>query len=894
MPSLIIEKGPDRGTTVEIEGRGPFVFGRAPDCDFHTQDRSCSRKHFRISRDGDAWRIEDLGSTHGTLLNGWRLDASPLQDGDTVVAGETVLTFQSGGPEPQRGLLGKTIAGYQILERLGRGGMGTVYRARQIALDREVALKVLSARYSDDKTFINRFFKEAQAAARLNHPNVVQVYDVREEKGLYLISLEMMDGGTVQDLASAEGALPIPQVIRIARDAARGLVYAERKGIVHGDIKPDNLMLNSDGVVKISDLGLARDAGEVAHQGEEGIFGTPHFISPEQAQGRAVDSRSDIYSLGATLYRLLTGETPFTGASVREIVMKQIQEEPREIRELRPECPEDLTDLVSVMMAKDPDDRFESAASLLEALEALDDSGRLTGKATPARKLLVGAVILLALGGGAFFVFRDTSPPPAPSPDSRETSPPPVPVENGDGAQKNLALERDLAVRKKLDEARRKELEITREGKAEDISALRNLAELFLAAAAEAPEAPSADDARADARRIEEKIDDLERQAREAEEAAARRRAAADEAFGKLATEVEASTGRLRYAEAITRILAAQETLSASHRAGDVKDLAAAVLDNARRKASEITTRVEAARDAHRFGEAREALKPLLEEFAKNAGADPAYAPLKDIVAQARALQKSIQQAETAKHEADLARDRKRAFDALHETYALLAASTDISTALRKLDEGLQSLALPDYRGDVERTRADLQRVRSLLDDLESAVKDPSTKVTVGSGGRVLPSGALTSMGPDGLVVTRRGGKKVRRTWKEIPPRAFYRQILLRFADTPEQKLKCAWFCLLTGLIDEAEALSKELAEEELSGAAGSEYSLLATRLKREKQASERASRIHELYAKAKSGEAQQEWFRVAALTREFLEKDRGTRSFFLHSDGSTPWTAKE
>ncbi len=140
MPSLIIEKGPDRGTTVEIEGQGPFVFGRAPDCDFHTQDRSCSRKHFRVFRQDDAWRIKDLGSTHGTLLNGWRLDESILQDGDTVVAGETVLTFQSGAPEPQRGLLGKTIAGYQILERLGRGGMGTVYRARQIAPQREEQL----------------------------------------------------------------------------------------------------------------------------------------------------------------------------------------------------------------------------------------------------------------------------------------------------------------------------------------------------------------------------------------------------------------------------------------------------------------------------------------------------------------------------------------------------------------------------------------------------------------------------------------------------------------------------------------------------------------------------------------------------------------------------------
>ncbi|HGY90016.1 MAG TPA: FHA domain-containing protein [Planctomycetes bacterium] len=894
MPSLIIEKGPDRGTTVEIEGQGPFVFGRAPDCDFHTQDRSCSRKHFRVFRQDDAWRIKDLGSTHGTLLNGWRLDESILQDGDTVVAGETVLTFQSGAPEPQRGLLGKTIAGYQILERLGRGGMGTVYRARQIALDREVALKVLSARYSDDKTFINRFFKEAQAAARLNHPNVVQVYDVREEKGLYLISLEMMDGGTVQDLASAEGALPIPQVIRIARDAARGLVYAERKGIVHGDIKPDNLMLNSDGVVKISDLGLARDSGEVAHQGEEGIFGTPHFISPEQAQGRAVDSRSDIYSLGATVYRLITGETPFSGSSVREIVMKQIQEEPREIRELRPECPEDLADLVSVMMAKDPDDRFESAASLLEALEALDDSGRLAGKASTGRTVILGVIVLLLLGGGAFFAFREKSAPSPPPTDPNEKTDVPTPVENGDGAQKNLALERDLRVRKKLDEARRKELEITQEGKADDIPSLRELANLFLAAAAEAPEAPSAEDARTDAQRIEEKITKLEKKAREAEEAAARKRAAADAAFGKLDAEVKTLVAERRFAEAISRILAADEALRSSHRANDVKDLKAAVLASARDQAAKIIARAEAARDAHRFDEARESLKPLLERFAKNAGADPAYAPLKDIVGQARALGQSIDRAESDQHKADLARDRKRAFDALHEAYALLATSTDLAAARRKLDDGLQALVLPDYRQDLERARDDLVRVQSLFDALAAAVADPETKVTVGSGSRVLPSGVLLSMNSEGLVVRRRGGKEVRRSWKDVPPRAFYRQILARFADTPEQELGCGWFCLVTGLIDEARDLIQELKDAGLTGAAAQEFARLEKRLEREEEAATRVSRIRELYAKARSGEAPEEWFRIAELTGEFLEKDRGTRSFFLNSDGSTPWTAKE
>jgi hypothetical protein len=229
----------------------------------------------------------------------------------------------------------------------------------------------------------------------------------------------------VGDVVAKEGPVPWERGLAMMTDAARGLIFAEKKGIVHRDIKPDNLMLTSEGAVKIGDLGLAKKASDAAGEGGQ-IFGTPHFIAPEQAQGKTVDNRADIYALGATFYRVLTGKTPFSGENVKEILVKQIQEEPKPIQHLVVDMPDEIAAVVAKMMKKKPDDRYRSAQGLLEDLERIRVRYHLEahGAAASARRTKVIAAVLglAVLGLGAVvYHFATMEPPPAP--------PPPPPVE---------------------------------------------------------------------------------------------------------------------------------------------------------------------------------------------------------------------------------------------------------------------------------------------------------------------------------------------------------------------------------------------------------------------------------------------------------------------------------
>src|SRR6185436_5290982 len=237
-------------------------------------------------------------------------------------------------------------------------GMGTVYRAIQISLDREVAFKVLSPDLVKDKAFVEQFFREARAAGQLNHPHIVSVYDVGQIGDTYYYSMEFVRGGSLEDRLREEGKLPVPEVLRIALEATMALEYAESHHIVHRDIKPDNLMLAEDGRVRVADLGLALSLKSSADHKGQPILGTPHFISPEQALRREVDIRSDLYSLGATMYRMLAGQTVFTGTSAEEIIKKAVREEPQPLRKLNPEVPEKVAVLVHRLLEKDPADRL--------------------------------------------------------------------------------------------------------------------------------------------------------------------------------------------------------------------------------------------------------------------------------------------------------------------------------------------------------------------------------------------------------------------------------------------------------------------------------------------------------------------------------------------------------
>jgi serine/threonine protein kinase len=263
-----------------------------------------------------------------------------------------------------------TMFGEFALESLiGQGGMGMVYRARQVALDRWVALKVLAGA-KDNKDFIQRFYREARSAARLVHPNVVQIYTVGEHDGVPYFAMEYVDGADLEHACRGDAdPFSILEAIEIVRSVAKALTVAAEHGIVHRDIKPANIMIAKSGLVKVMDFGLARGASSDQVATQPGlIVGTPTYMSPEQGLGKAVDSRSDIYSLGCVLYKCLCNRPPFTADDVAALIYKHAYEDPEPPGRLRQGVPPEVEALCLQMLAKKPEDRFQSAEELLRAL----------------------------------------------------------------------------------------------------------------------------------------------------------------------------------------------------------------------------------------------------------------------------------------------------------------------------------------------------------------------------------------------------------------------------------------------------------------------------------------------------------------------------------------------
>ncbi len=267
-------------------------------------------------------------------------------------------------------LVGKAIGGCRIVKKLGEGGMGAVFLAEHMRLKRQSVIKVVPAHLSSNKQLIARFQREAQAAAVIQHPNVVNVFNVGEENGVHYIEMEFVDGSALDSKLKGNKTLDQGEAVRIIKDSCKGLAEAHKHGIVHRDIKPDNIMLTRKGQVKIADFGLARASSEDMELTKVGqILGTPAYMSPEQCQGKPTDSRCDIYSLGATFYAMVTGKRPFSGASVMEIMQKHIDEEPISPRELNPDLSVQVAKIILKMMAKKPEDRYQTAEDVVAAIE---------------------------------------------------------------------------------------------------------------------------------------------------------------------------------------------------------------------------------------------------------------------------------------------------------------------------------------------------------------------------------------------------------------------------------------------------------------------------------------------------------------------------------------------
>ncbi len=261
------------------------------------------------------------------------------------------------------------LGNYEIIGKIGDGGLGTVYKARQISMNREVALKVLHKKWLNDEEFKKRFFLEARLAGRLSHQNLIQVFDVGKDRGLLYFSMEFVDGETVEDMIERDGPLEVSKAIDITMQVLRAIAYIKKHDIVHRDIKPGNIMLTRGGVAKLGDFGFVKHKLEAAIATEGEVLGTPDYISPEQAMGKEnIDWRSDQYSLGCSLYHMLTGKPPYEGSG--SAVMRQhIKADLPDPRTINPKIPDSVCHILERMLAKDPNDRYQSEAELFEDLE---------------------------------------------------------------------------------------------------------------------------------------------------------------------------------------------------------------------------------------------------------------------------------------------------------------------------------------------------------------------------------------------------------------------------------------------------------------------------------------------------------------------------------------------
>src|SRR5919197_188594 len=285
---------------------------------------------------------------------------------------------------------------YRILRKLGSGGMADVYLAEDQELGRQVAIKILNDRHAADDSFIERFRREAKNAAGLSHPNIVSIYDRGEAEGTYYIAMEFLDGRSLKELIVGRGPAPIKTAIDYARQILAAVGFAHRHGIVHRDIKPQNVLVGGEGRLKVTDFGIARSgASQMTEVGS--IIGTAQYLSPEQARGSPVDQTSDLYSVGVVLYELLTGQVPFTGDTPLEIAMKHLSEVPRPPSELRHEVPHDLDLVVLRALAKDPAERYQSADEMDRDLARVAEGLPIDPETeTAATAVLAGSGVLAA------------------------------------------------------------------------------------------------------------------------------------------------------------------------------------------------------------------------------------------------------------------------------------------------------------------------------------------------------------------------------------------------------------------------------------------------------------------------------------------------------------------
>lgn len=393
----------------------PLTVGRGANNIIQIHDPKISRSHCEIRATPTGYYVRDLGSKNGTFVNGARVVEARLRNGDRIQAGLAHLAFQCDTPEGEGTqvapphlcaacgktipldalgsarhtqsrvycgpcvaacpLLGRIIGRYEIVQYLGKGSIGSVFKADQLSMGRLVALKILHGELTTDAEAVGRFLRDARTVGALSHPNIIRIYDMNHSEGYYFISMEYAQGGDLGSLLARQGPLPIRQVVDYAVAACSALAYAHAAGTLHRALKPTNLLLTRDGILKVSDLGLAKSldlAGLSTVSTAGATLSTVIYMPPEQiADASAADARADIYSLAMTCYQLLTGEFPYQVATVSELVRAFLNQKPRPLRSLREDCPPELDATLLRAIAPDPARRFQSADQFQHALHGV-------------------------------------------------------------------------------------------------------------------------------------------------------------------------------------------------------------------------------------------------------------------------------------------------------------------------------------------------------------------------------------------------------------------------------------------------------------------------------------------------------------------------------------------
>lgn len=395
MAKLVCQTGPKAGHEYPLT-KDVTVMGRQSSCDVQILDNMSSRAHCQIRRDGKLYSLVDLGSRNGTHLNDKKVSERQLAFGDRIRIGEAEYKFVK---EPGDVELKDLLSKYEVQEKIGEGGMGIVYKANQKSMNRIVALKILSPKYSAKQRFVDQFIKEARAAGALNHPNIIQVHDVGTENDIHYFSMEFVEGATCMQVLREQGPFKVGEALEIIRQTAKALEYAHGQRLIHQDIKPDNIMIGQNNQVKLADLGISKTFDEVeSEEGPKRVMGTPHYMAPEAALGKKIDHRVDIYALGATLYHLLTGKTPYNGTSATEVLKAHVMDPLPAIEDINPDVPQDVCALVERMVAKKADDRYQTAAEIVEEVVRLQQ-----GHGLGTARISGGETMLLRryVGGGA-------------------------------------------------------------------------------------------------------------------------------------------------------------------------------------------------------------------------------------------------------------------------------------------------------------------------------------------------------------------------------------------------------------------------------------------------------------------------------------------------------------